>query len=79
MASMFLRVVRGERAGGCILLVVMMIGLERVTSVVGLEVRGDSCRGEGAREGPEGEVVLDLKAGVDREPALARAAARFGS
>ena len=57
---------------------VAIIGLAVILRPPRSEI-GESWDGEGATEGPWGVVVLDRRAGVDRDPALASAAARLGS
>jgi hypothetical protein len=76
---MFRLVVRGESAGGCMLLVVTMIGFEWLTPAAALEISEDSLRGEAASEGPEGEVLRDRMAGVERDPPFVSTGARLGS
>lgn len=58
------------------MLVVAIIGLAVILRAPRSEI-GESWDGEGATEGPWGEVVLDRRAG--RDPALASVAARLGS
>lgn len=60
VASMLRRVVRGERAAGWILDVVMMIGRAPGTSGTCSRM-ADSSSKEAAREGPLGEDVFDLR------------------
>lgn len=73
---MFLRVVRGESAGGCVFDVVIMMGLDavilepRIVSVV-------CSSGEVPVEGPVRTMFRDrCRAGVDFEAWFANAAAR---
>ena len=59
------------------LVVVAISGLAVILRPPNNEI-GESWDGEGATEGPWGVVVLDRRAGVDREPVFASAAARWG-
>ena len=75
---MLRRVVRGESAGGCVLEVVTVMGLDRGISGPRM-VRVASSSGDAATEGPLGDEVRErCIAGVDLDAALARAAARCG-
>ena len=74
---MLRRVVRGDRAGGCTLDVVIMMGFE--LEALYLDDNIDSSSGEQATEGPLREDVRDrCKAGLDFAAISARAAARSG-
>lgn len=78
--SMFLRVVRGDNAGGCTLEVVMIMGRAREAGASPwARFGGSACGGFWGDEpsGPLGDVVRDRRmAGVEREAAFCKANAR---
>lgn len=74
VANMLRRVVRGERAGGCVFEVVTMIGLDR--GIPGACIISSSS-GEDATDCPSGDDPSNLRiAGVDLDAMVASAVAR---
>ncbi len=84
VANMLRRVVRGERAGGCVLDVVTIIGFDRVMfggSIARPESSSSSSSSSAdvPAEGPIGGDVLErCRSDVDFDARFANAAARSG-
>ena len=81
VASIFRRVVRGEWAGGCVLLAVLMMGIGRLDCGPRMVKTGSFSfsSDESGADGPLGDDVRDRRsAGEDREAALAKAVVRCG-